>query len=372
MIAAKLNPAGAQEEPVQSNKIMKSVINLDSEVCEKEKLFLGKPLGIINTCNMKYPVFDRLYKEQRSFIWIPDEISMEKDRSDIQELSDTERFIFENNLSFQTVGDSFLGRGIDEVLNYVTNSEFKLSLKTHSWFEECIHTPSYSHAIQNIYNDPAARFDLILKTPAIKDRAKDSVEKFNSLLNVNDGDLRKIIVNTLIGLLALEGISFYNSFSTSFFFAKNGKMTGTGSIIKLVRRDERVHKANIINALRILVKEESEDFLDLKSHIEDTVISTFLEMANQEFSWIDYQCSNGEMPGFSNKMSKDYVKYLTDKTLQELGIHKDTLIFGGTKNPFPWIDSYVGSGKSTQVAPQEMEIVNYVKSSKNDLGDMDF
>lgn len=351
---------------------MKSVINLNAEVRDKEKLFLGEPLGVINTCNMKYPVFDRLYKEQRSFIWIPDEISMEKDRSDIVTLSKTERFIFENNLSFQTVGDSFLGRGIDEVLNYVTNSELKLSLKTHSWFEEAIHTPSYSHAIQNIYNDPAARFDLILKTPAIKERAKDSVSKFDALLNASDGDFRKEIVNTLIGLLALEGISFYNSFSTSFYFAKNGKMTGTGSIIKLIRRDERLHKANIINVLRILTKEESEGFLYLKNHIENTVISTFEEMANQEFNWIDYQCSEGEMAGFSGKMSKDYVRHLTDKTLQELGIHNGVKIFGDVKNPFPWIDSFVGSSKSTQVAPQEMEIVNYVKSSKNDLGDIDF
>lgn len=351
---------------------MKSVINLNAEVGEKEKLFLGEPLGVINTCNMKYPVFDRLYKEQRSFIWIPDEISMEKDRSDIVTLSKTERFVFENNLSFQTVGDSFLGRGIDEVLNYVTNSELKLSLKTHSFFEECIHTPSYSHAIQNIYNDPAARFDLILKTPAIRTRAKDSVCKFDSLLNTSDGDVRKEIVNTLIGLLALEGISFYNSFSTSFFFAKNGKMTGTGSIIKLIRRDERIHKANIINILRILVKEESEGFLDISDHIENTVIETFTEMAKQEFDWVDYQCSEGEMPGFSKGMSKDYVKYLTDKTLQELGLHPNFKIFSVDKNPFPWIESYIGSGKSTQVAPQEMEIVNYVKSSKNDLESMDF
>lgn len=350
---------------------MKSVINLESEVKEKEQLFLGKPLGIIHTCNMKYPVFDKLYKEQRSFIWIPDEISMERDRSDIEKLSESERFIFENNLSFQTVGDSFLGSGIDDILKYVTNSEFKLSLKTHSWFEECIHTPSYSHAIQNIYNDPAARFDLILKTDAIRERAKKSVEKFNNLLNNNNSDVRVDILNTLIGLLALEGISFYNSFSTSFFFAKNGKMTGTGSIIKLIRRDERVHKANIITALRYLFSQESENFLDLKTYLYDTVLETFESMANQEFDWIDYLMSRGEMPGFTAALSKKYVKFLTNKTLQELGIHK-VKIFEDTQNPYPWIDAYIGSSKAVQVAPQEMEITNYVKSSKNDLEDVDF
>lgn len=351
---------------------MKSVINLESEVGEKEKLFLGTPLGVINTCNMKYPVFERLYKEQRSFIWIPDEISMEKDRSDADRLSKTERFIFENNLSFQTVGDSFLGCGIDDVLSYVTNSEFKLSLKTHSWFEECIHTPSYSHAIQNIYNDPAARFDMILKNQEIKNRAEKSVDKFNKLLNKEDSDPRIGIVNTLIGLFALESISFYNSFSTSFFFAKNGKMTGTGSIIKLIRRDERLHKANIINALRILVSEPTEDFMDLRSYIEDATLEAFNEMATQEFDWIKYLMSEGSLSGFSEQLSYKYVKFLTNKSIQELGIHKNTRIFEETQNPFPWIDSFIGGSKSTQVAPQEMEIVNYVKSTKNDLDDMDF
>ncbi len=355
-------------EPVHCK--MKSIINLQASVGEKERLFLGVPLGVINTCNMKYPVFDRLYKEQRSFIWIPDEISMERDRSDVERLSKNERFIFENNLSFQTVGDSFLGSGIDDVLRYVTNSEFKLSLKTHSWFEECIHTPSYSHIIQNIYNDPAGRFDLILKTQAVTDRAAKSVEKFNNLLNGKDSDIRISIVNTLIGLLALEGISFYNSFSTSFYFAKNGKMTGAGSIIKLIRRDERVHKANIISALRILISEETEGFMDLKDYIENTVLDTFSEMANQEFDWVTYLMSEGPLPGLSDDLLKKYIKYLTNKTLQELGIHKDKKIFKEIKNPFPWIESFTGSSKSTQVAPQEMEITNYVKSAKNDLADM--
>jgi ribonucleoside-diphosphate reductase beta chain len=370
MTAAKILRAVVLVEHVQYN-FMKSVINLEAEVKDKEKLFLGTPLGVINTCNMKYPVFDRLYKEQRSFIWIPDEISMERDRSDAERLSKTERFIFENNLSFQTVGDSFLGSGIDDVLRYVTNSEFKLSLKTHGWFEECIHTPSYSHAIQNIYNDPAARFDMILKTQEVKNRAEKSVQKFNRLLNHEDSDPRVGIVNTLIGLLALEGISFYNSFSTSFFFAKNGKMTGTGSIIKLIRRDERLHKANIINALRILTSEPSEDFLDLKPYIEQTVLETFSGMAQQEFDWIKYLMSEGELPGLSELLLSKYVKYLTNKTLQELGIHKGVKIFEETPNPFPWIESFIGSTKSTQVAPQEMEITNYVKSAKNDLEEME-
>jgi ribonucleoside-diphosphate reductase beta chain len=212
---------------------------------------------------------------------------------------------------------------------------------------------------------------MILKTKEVRNRAGKSVEKFNRLLNNQDTDIRIGIVNTLIGLLALEGISFYNSFSTSFFFAKNGKMTGTGSIIKLIRRDERLHKANIINCLRILVSEPSEEFLDLKPYIEETVLSTFSEMAAQEFDWIDYLMSEGELPGLTKDLLKKYVKYLTNKTLQELGINKGVKIFEDTKNPFPWIESFIGSTKSTQVAPQEMEITNYVKSAKNDLEDME-
>lgn len=349
---------------------MKQVLDLDSKGNKEKRLFLDGPLGLPTT-DYKYPVFQKLWNEQISFFWRPDEISVAKDASDILTMSDTERFIFENNLSFQTLGDSFLGSSIDEIISHVSNQELKDTLTVHSFFESQIHTPSYAHVIRNLYTDPVERLKSITTDPEIRKRASESTNRFNKLLNNDNSDTRVDILNTLVGLLALEGISFYNSFLTSFYFAKNGKMTGTGSIIKLIRRDERIHKANSINILRILDKEESEGFFDLKDYLYHIVPVTFKEMAEQEFNWIDYLMSKGELPGLTAKLLKQYVKYLTNKTQQELGLEIPP-VFAKTNNPFTWVESFIGSSKSTQVAPQEMEIVNYVKSSKNDLDDFQF
>lgn len=351
---------------------MKTVLNINNPNNKKNTLFLGEPLGISNFADMKYPVFKKIYKDQLSFVWFPDEVSVLKDSGDIKTFSDTERFIFESNLSFQTLGDSFLSKGIEAILDYTTNNELFQSLKVHSFFESSIHTPSYSHVIENIYNNPAEKFYEILNNEEILTRAKVSTEKFNLLLNSQSTDKRLEIVNTIICLLSLESISFYNSFLTSFYFHRNGKMTGTGNIIKLIARDENLHKANSINILKILLRESSEGFLDLREIIVKNIKMAFTEMAHQEFSWIDYLLSQGELPGLTKDLLNKYVKFLTNKIVSDLGLSSEITIFESTKNPFTWVASYLGSSKSTQVAPQESEIVNYVKSSKNDLDDIKF
>lgn len=351
---------------------MKTVLNIDNPNNKNNTLFLGESLGICNFADMKYPVFKKIYKDQLSFIWFPDEVSVLKDAADIKVLSDTERFIFESNLSFQTLGDSFLGKGIEGVLDYVTNNELYQSLKVHSFFESSIHTPSYSHIIENVYNNPSEKFYEILNNPEILKRAKVSTEKFNILLNSNSDDKRLEIINTIICLLSLESISFYNSFLTSFYFHRNGKMTGAGNIIKLIARDEHLHKANCINILKILLKEKSESFLDLRDYIINNIKVAFYEMALQEFEWIEYLMSRGELPGLTKGLLSRYVKFLTNKIIADIGLDKEISIFEPIKNPFSWVSSYLSSSKSTQVAPQESEIVNYVKSSKNDLDDIQF
>lgn len=351
---------------------MEHILNLDNQRNSTNKIFLGRPLGIINLVDCKYDVFKRLYKDQLSFYWLPDEISMLKDRSDISTLNETERFIFEANLSFQTLGDSFLGKGIDTIIKYVTLNEVYLSLVTHSFFEAAVHTPSYSHVIEGIYNEPIEKFYSILSDPEIVKRAKESTDKFDQLLNSKDKDLRLQIAGTLAGLLALESISFYNSFLTSFFFAKNGKMTGAGAIIKLINRDESMHRANSINIFKLIFKNENEGFWDLRDEIKEIILSSFRKIAEQEFDWIDYLLSKGELSGLTKKGLKRYVQYLTNRAVIDIGFGKEDFIFEETANPFPWVNSFQSSSKSTQVAPQEQEIVNYVKSSKNDLDDMKF
>lgn len=344
---------------------MKTVLNTNNPNNRSNKLFFGEKLGICNFADMKYPIFKKLYDEQLSFFWRPTEISMAKDSSDIVKMDKVARSIFEKNISFQTMGDSFLGQGIDGIKEHVTNNEFSQTLAVHMFFEESIHTPSYSHIFENIYKDPSEKFYSILNDVNIKERAQTSTEKFNALLNSSSVDKRYEIINTIVTLLALESISFYSSFSTSYFFARRGQMTGAGSIIELINRDEYLHKANSINALKYLSTEESEGFLDLKDYIRHAVYECFSSMATQEKEWNKYLLSEGQLPGLTVESHSKYVEYLTNKSLSEIG-YKDK-IFSDVKNPYPWTSEYQSSSKSQQKAPQEQTITSYTKNVLDDL-----
>lgn len=335
-------------------------------------MFLGPKLGIINLVDCKYEIFKTLYREQLSFFWLPHEISMVRDKSDIENFTESELFIFESNLAFQTLGDSFLSNGIDTILKYVTLNELYMTLSTHAFFESAIHTISYSTIIEGIYNNPAEKFQSILKNEEILKRAVESTSRFDQLLNSTSEDPKLEIVNTLVGLLALEAISFYNSFLTSFYFAKNGKATGAGQIIKLIARDENLHKANTINILKLLMKREDEGFSHLKDQIIEKITSTFYQMAQQEMNWAEHLFSKGELPGLTCKAMKRYIQYLSNRAILDVGLRKEHQLFDEVVNPFNWVASYQGAARLTQTAAQEQEIVNYVKSSKNDLADFEF
>jgi ribonucleoside-diphosphate reductase beta chain len=116
------------------------------------------------------------------------------------------------------------------------------------------------------------------------------------------------------------------------------------------------------------MKEDSEGFVDMRDEIKDAIFVTFKQMADQEFSWIEYLLGDGELPGLTKEGLRTYVKYLTNRSIMELGFKEN--IFKETQNPFPWVNSYQSSSKSTQIAPQEQTLVNYVKSSKNDIDSM--
>jgi ribonucleotide reductase beta subunit family protein with ferritin-like domain len=45
-------------------------------------MFFGSPLGVQRYDTYKYPEFEKLTQQQLSFFWRPEEISLQKDKSD--------------------------------------------------------------------------------------------------------------------------------------------------------------------------------------------------------------------------------------------------------------------------------------------------
>jgi ribonucleoside-diphosphate reductase beta chain len=341
---------------------MNTVFNFDSKNSLKQPLFLGEPLSLQRYDVFKYPVFFDLDEKQEEFFWNPKEIGLQKDRNDYASLSEAERFVFDTNLRFQTLGDSMLSRSIHSLSVYVSNSELEACMTTWAFFEK-IHSKSYSHLLKNVYGSPTAFFDSIMDDKLILSRASLIRDNYDKILGEHDNtDLKQRIFNCILSTNVMEGMVFYVSFACSFYFGYRGKMEGNAKIIKFIQRDEAQHFAITQNLIKILRDNESEGFSEIVKNSEQKVYDFYYEAAKNEQEWAEYLFSKGSIMGLNPDILSAYCRWLTDNRLRSLGYKK---IFNEKTNPIAgWLDSYLDSSK-VQVAPQETEISSYKIGARN-------
>ena len=161
---------------------MKTVLNKKNIDQLSNPMFFGEDLSLQRYDQIKYQKFYDLYDQQLNFFWRPQEVSLVKDISDYKSLSDEERFVFDNNLKFQTMTDSMLSRSIHELMKYVTNPELEICMNTWSFFET-IHSNSYTYILNNVYPDSTKFFNSVLEDPEIVKRATAISGKYDQLLS---------------------------------------------------------------------------------------------------------------------------------------------------------------------------------------------
>ena len=108
MTVAKFRTTG---EPMTTTVEGMTVFNTDKVDTTKGQMFFGPPLGVQRYDKFKYPIFDKLTKNQLGFFWRPEEVSLQKDRADYLVLNKAQKHIFTSNLKYQILLDSVQGRG---------------------------------------------------------------------------------------------------------------------------------------------------------------------------------------------------------------------------------------------------------------------
>ena len=361
----------------------------------QEPMFFGNPVNVARYDQQKFEIFEKLIEKQLSFFWRPEEIDVSKDRIDYGKMSDHERHIFISNLKYQTLLDSIQGRSPNvALLPLVSLPELETWIETWA-FSETIHSRSYTHIIRNITNDPSLIFDDIVGNKDIVERAEYTSRYYDDLINyqqaynlhgegvhktdmgeldVNMHDLKRKLYMCLMSVNVLEAIRFYVSFACSFAFAERGLMEGNAKIIKLIARDEQLHLSStqhMINLIR--TGQDDPEMAEIAEECKQDAADMFKEGAEQEKEWAEYLFKDGSMLGLNKEILCQYVEYITDVRVKAVGIDP---IFNVTKNPIPWMKTWLASD-TVQVAPQEVEISSYlvgqVDSEVNveDLGDFE-
>lgn len=346
---------------------MKTVLNKTNVDSTKQPLFLGKDLAIQRYDRLKYPKLYDLYDQQLNFFWRPQEINLTKDASDYKKLSDEERFVFDSNLKFQTMGDSMLSRSIHQMMHHVSNPELEICMNVWSFFET-IHSNSYTYILQNVYPDATKFFDSVLEDKEIVKRANFLTNKYDALMS-GTKDPKEQILEALIATQIMEGLTFYVSFACSFYFGYRGKMEGNAKIINLISRDENLHVAITQNVIKYLRDNPDEGFQSTFKKSEEKIYEFYRAAVEAEKEWADYLFSKGSLVGLTPESLKQYTEYLANNRLNSLGLKK---LYDTKSNPLAgWLDSFYDS-KKVQVAPQETEISSYVKGVDNILNEESF
>ena len=346
---------------------MKTVLNKINVDSTKQPLFLGKDLAIQRYDRLKYPKLYDLYDQQLNFFWRPQEVNLTKDASDYKKLSDEERFVFDSNLKFQTMGDSMLSRSIHQMMDHVSNPELEICMNVWSFFET-IHSNSYTYILQNVYPDATKFFDSILEDKEIVKRANFLTSKYDALMG-GTKDPKEQILEALIATQIMEGLTFYVSFACSFYFGYRGKMEGNAKIINLISRDENLHVAITQNVIKYLIDNPDEGFQSTYKKSEEKIYEFYRAAVEAEKEWADYLFSKGSLVGLTPESLKQYTEYLANNRLNSLGLKK---LYDTKSNPLAgWLDSFYDS-KKVQVAPQETEISSYVKGVDNILNEESF
>ena len=357
-----------------------TVFNKEDVDVKKQPMFFGKPLGIQRYDSYKYPIFEKLTQQQLSYFWRPEEVSLQKDRSDYQMLRPEQKHIFTSNLKYQIMLDSVQGRGPGMAfMPYCSLPELEACMNV--WeFMEMIHSRSYTYIIKNVYPNTNEVFDTILKDDQILERATSVTSAYDDFINAahqfdnsnewvhalegvdvaltSRYELKRKLFRAVSTVNILEGIRFYVSFACSFAFGELKLMEGSAKIISLIARDENQHLVITQNILNNWRKGDDPEMKKIMKEEEPWLYQQFKNTVDQERRWAEYLFKEGSMIGLNDKLLCQYVEWIANRRLKAIGLDPIYDI-SAKNNPLPWTQHWISS-KGLQVAPQETEVESYV------------
>lgn len=335
----------------------------------KRTMFLDPagPVTVQRFEEFKYPKLAKFEETARGFFWVPEEISLTKDKMDHKESSEAIKHIFTSNLLRQTALDSIQGRAPSQIfIPVISLPELEALVLNWSFFESNIHSKSYSHIIRNVYNVPKEEFNKIHDTREIVEMAASIGRYYDALhllncqkemgIEVTTHDHKRAIWMALHASYALEALRFMVSFATSLAMVENQIYIGNGNIISLILQDELLHAEWTAWLINNVVKDDA-DFIDIQNECREEVYALYMEVIKEEKDWAKYLFKKGVVIGLNQEILCDFVDWTAYNRLRDIGIKYQENY--PKSSPIPWFNKHVNLNKK-QSALQETESTSYV------------
>lgn len=267
---------------------------------------------------LMYPDVFEMYKKAEMANWSANEIDFSSDCTDWNLLSSEERYFLENVLAFFAGSDGIVLENL--MVNFSEDVQIPeaRAFYAHQAYIETVHQETYAKMIDTLITDSNRKkelFESLTSIPIIKTKG-DWAFKW---MNRNNSFAKR-----LFGFIIVEGVFFCSSFCAIFWMKDRNKLRGAlAKSNELISRDERLH-----TRFAILL------YSKLKNKCSQITINEIISEAVQieiEFITKSLPCS---LIGMNSTLMIDYVKYVADGILIEMGYTK----LYGVKNPFPFME----------------------------------
>jgi glutaredoxin 3 len=293
-----------------------------------------------------YPWAVDVTVEHEKMHWIESEIPLGDDLTDwkMGKLSATEKDFVTQILRMFTQSDVNVGGFYyDNLIPVLQNNEVRNMLGSFA-VREGTHQRAYA-----LLNDTLglAEGDYA----AFLDYA-EMREKHEYMLEADPSTLEGLALALAKGVFN-EGVSLFASFVMLLNFQRpegGGRMKGMCKIVEWSIKDETKHVEGVARLFRGLCNEHPEIVTDgFKRAIYDMA----REVVRLEDAFVDlaYRAVGGAMPGLTAAEVQQYVRYVADRRLVQLGLKPNFMI---AANPLPWLDWVISAADHTNFFEQKV------------------
>lgn len=267
---------------------------------------------------IKYPDIWEMYKKAKSTYWTPEEVDLSKDMDDWEKLSENEQYFIKNVLAFFAAQDLIVSENLDTRFNQDVKVPEALAFYAFQDAVEYIHSESYALMLDTYVKDQAEKrelFHAMHNISWVKGKSDWALKWAN--------DKNAPFALRLVAFSIVEGVLFSGSFCAIYWLKERGLMPGLTTFNEFISRDETLHTEFAILLYSLLKNKLSQEVI---YNIMDEAIEI-----EKEFITKSLPC---ELLGMNSKLMIEYIEYVADRLLQQLGYEKKY----HAANPFPFMN----------------------------------
>lgn len=291
-----------------------------------------------------------LYDQAVANTWFPNEIQLAQDLADWEKMTDEERYAVTFLMSYFNPNELLVNKALAfGVYPYMSTAETQLYLSKQMW-EEANHCMAFEYVLDTFPIDREKAYAAHVDEPtmAVKEEFEYKFIKrmTSEQLDITTTEGKKDFVRNLIAYnIILEGIWFYSGFMVALSFRQRNLLRNFGSLIDWIVRDESLHLQFGMNLI-LTTLDENKDLQTPEFAAE--IKQMIMDGVKMEEEYNKALLPQGIL-GLNADYVNQYVKYLTDRRLEELGFEPEYKV----SNPAKWMAT----------ANDTYELVNFFEST---------